>query len=108
MVPPHSGQVVKGSSVIFCQVSNRWLHVRHRYSYVGIQFLPLSYLFMPPTAAERGFRGHPAPRQRTLSSALLVHTLPTAAERGFRGHPRPHRGLCPLHPYFIRCSVKGV
>src|SRR6266699_1644340 len=31
-------------SVFFCQVSNRWLHTRQRYSYVGIQLLPLSYL----------------------------------------------------------------
>src|SRR6266581_8174944 len=42
MCPPHSGQVTNGSSVIFCHCSKRWLHVLHRYSYVGIRFSPLN------------------------------------------------------------------
>jgi hypothetical protein len=40
-----------------------------------IIFMLVSYQFWPPTAAKiklkRNFRGHPEPRQRTPSSALL-------------------------------------
>ena len=35
------GQTVSGSSIIFCQVSNRWPQVLQRYSYVGIAALHL-------------------------------------------------------------------
>jgi len=40
--------------------------------------------FVPPAAAkrERVFRGHPEPRQRTPSSALLFKSLLAAAKRG--------------------------
>ena len=81
-----------------------------------------SMLFdLPPVAAgeERSKWGHPTPRQRTASSALLptngsevAEILPAAAgeERSKRGHPTPRQrtaspalltsalmGLCPLH-----------
>src|SRR5438093_13204158 len=35
--PPHTSQIVSGSSVNGCQMSNRWPQLRHAYSYVGIR-----------------------------------------------------------------------
>ena len=50
--------------------------------------------------------GHPTPRQRTLSSALLFRLLPAAAKWGngvFGDTPHPSKGRCPLHSCFVCC-----
>ena len=98
--------------------------IRFDWPPTGLEMRPVNVAYAP-TCGQTGrkeaaeklkeiFRGHPEPRQRTQSSALLFG-LPPAAEKLkeiFRGPaivspryaaPNPGKGLRPLHSCLICC-----